>query len=147
MLEARPGPWKVAPGLQQVYVSRVFLRAADERAALEGRAQSLQAHAAAEELDDLGALALTDVEQSHVRDPPAIPALDELLGSDQDVYSRVGLLDLVEKSPGDGVFLDCYLRCFGLEQPLESVLVADVDEAEVPLRPRHLEPQFPFGAL
>ena len=69
--------------LQQLEPGRMF--AAQRRAALQAAAEPQQPHPAAEELDDLRSLAAADVQEAHVRDPPTVPALHELLRPHEDV--------------------------------------------------------------
>jgi len=52
---------------------------------------ALEPDATAEKLNDLCSFALADVHQTHRADPPAIPAFDELLGTDQQIDRRAGV--------------------------------------------------------
>src|SRR5690606_4701639 len=71
-----------------------------EAAALERPVIALETNAAPEKLDDLRALALADMHETKGADAPAIPALDEALGADEQVDRGAGQIDLTEHGLG-----------------------------------------------
>src|SRR5690606_5157958 len=87
---------------EQVDVPGPFQRRGEgcTHAALEAHAVTLQPHTAAEELDDLRALAAPNVHQSHGAHTPAAPALGELLRTNEHVDGGVRLVQLVEQRSG-----------------------------------------------
>ena len=97
-------------------------------AALEAHVEALEAHAAAEELDDLRALSLADVHQAHRRHAPTAPALGELLGADQQVDRRMRLVDLVKERARE-LPLAAW-KAVLLAELHQLGVVADVDDAE-----------------
>ena len=101
------------------------------RASLQAVSPAPQANAAPEELDDLRSLPAADVEQSHARHPPRVPALHELLRADEHVDGRGRAADGVEQRSAHGVFFQHDPGVIGLGEFSESGGVADVDESEV----------------
>ena len=65
---------------------------------LEALALALEAHAAPEELNHLGALRLTDVEQADLRHTPARPALGELAAAHQHRQRAVLTFERLEQA-------------------------------------------------
>ena len=111
-------------------------------AAFERVVPALEPDPAPEELDDLGALALPDVDEPHAGDPVAVPAFDELLRTDEHVHSGVrgvdgaeegGMIDLLDIDLRLVLFDDLYeLRCVpDVDIPKEVVVAAF--EADLPV--------------
>ena len=97
--------------------------------ALETHLLAAEAHAAAEQLDNLRTFLSADVEQSHRADAPAVPSLDELLCADEDIDGAVRLVDVAEETFGHDIFRfadDAAVIC--LDEFFESVGIANVNE-------------------
>ncbi len=114
--------------------------------AFERKSPAFQAHAPAEQLDNLGAFSPAHVHQAHAAHPPGVPTLDELFGANQDVDRRMPGGDRLEKRSRKMIVLQ-------LDGPLrvlfqlfdEGGYIADVDYAEVAETGGGAEPYFPVG--
>ena len=83
-------------------------------------------------MDNLGTFLPADVEQPHGGDAPAIPPLNKLFRTDQDIDLTVRLVDVAEEAFGEDIFGFCDdAGIVGFNQFFEVRSVADVDEPKV----------------
>ena len=131
---------------EQVDVPGPFQRRGEgcTHAALEAHAVTLQPHTAAEELDDLRALAAPNVHQSHGAHTPAAPALGELLRTNEHVDGGVRLVQLVEQRSGK--FPLGNMQAAGFAQLRQLGVSTDVDDAKERVV-AHAHADFAGGAL
>src|SRR5205823_175733 len=110
------------------------------RAAFEAAIQPFQPNTATEKLNDLRAFAAADIQQTHIRHAPTVPALHKLFRTDQNVDLGVYPLDTFKERVADFVLLQLDLWISFFNERFEACRITNINQPEILCRTANLEP-------